>query len=70
MISIQGANAADFRITSNSCSGQAIAAGGTCTIALTFKPSAAGTRTAALTFPCDDAVPTYSVPLSGTGSKT
>jgi hypothetical protein len=37
---------------------------------VTFKPSALGTRTANLNFPDDDAVTSYNVPLSGTGSRS
>ena len=68
-VSLQGANPGDFKITANSCSGAALAVGATCTVSVQFKPLAVGTRTAALNFPCDDAVSAYSVPLSGTGTR-
>ncbi len=46
-IAISGANAADFTST-NTCAGS-VAAGGTCSISVTFAPSVAGAETATLT---------------------
>lgn len=45
-ITISGANASDF--TQSDTCGSSVAAGGTCTINVIFEPSAAGTRSAAL----------------------
>jgi Abnormal spindle-like microcephaly-assoc'd, ASPM-SPD-2-Hydin len=61
---IAGANAADFAVTSDTCSNATINAGESCTAALTFKPAAAGERLATLSFDGDD----LSVLLSGTGT--
>ena len=57
----------DFAIASNTCGGS-VAAGASCKIGVTFSPTAAGTRTGALTF--TDAAPNspQTVSLSGTGS--
>jgi hypothetical protein len=61
-----GANASDFAITSNGCTG-AVAAGGNCTVQLTFKPTTLTAESATLTF-TDDASPTTQVVnLTGTG---
>jgi hypothetical protein len=61
---IAGANAADFAVTADTCSHKTIDAGSTCTAAVTFKPAAAGSRLATLSFDGDD----LSVLLSGTGT--
>lgn len=63
-----GAEAADFAIASDSCSGQSIAAAGTCVIGVTFTPSAAGARSAALSIPSNAAGSPASVALGGTGT--
>jgi uncharacterized protein YdbL (DUF1318 family) len=65
-IAVTGTNAADFALTSNSC-GSAVPAASSCTVAVTFTPSAAGTRTAALTI--TDSAPNspQTIALSGTG---
>src|ERR1035437_5734343 len=64
-VAVSGANASDFTQTNN-C-GSSVAAGTNCTISVTFKPVAAGTRTA--TVIVADSAPTspQTVPLSGTG---
>jgi len=63
-----GANVADFRITSDSCSGQTLApATGTCTVAVTYAPSMLGSETASLTFADNAFGNPQTVPLSGTG---
>jgi len=66
-ISITGANGADFSQT-NTC-GSAVAAGGGCSIAVTFTPSASGTRTASLSI-ADNATAgsPQAVSLTGTGT--
>jgi len=58
--SITGANAADFVVGTNGCM-DTVAPGGTCSIAVRFKPTGAGSRTAQLT------VGDKSVTLSGVG---
>jgi hypothetical protein len=66
-ISVQGVNAADFRIQSNPCSNAAVPAGGSCSLTLVFRPGGSGGRSAALSIPSDDVQRTASVALSGTG---
>lgn len=62
-LSITGANAADFA-QANSCNGT-VAAGGSCTIDVTFQPTAIGVRSAAL----EIGGTAFSVALSGTGTQ-
>ncbi|MDR3676720.1 MAG: choice-of-anchor D domain-containing protein [Acidobacteriota bacterium] len=64
-ISVTGTNATDFAQT-NSCGGT-IAAAGTCTINVTFTPTASGGRTAAISIVDNAPDSPESVPLSGTG---
>ncbi|HLJ16746.1 MAG TPA: choice-of-anchor D domain-containing protein [Bryobacteraceae bacterium] len=63
---LQGANPGDFAIAANTC-GNSIAAGATCTVTISFTPTAMGIRTANLVF--TDSAPTASgvqiVKLSG-----
>jgi hypothetical protein len=65
----EGQNSGDFAIsTKSTCGPQSIiAAGNSCTIILTFTPSALGERTATLSISDDAAPGTQSIPLSGTG---
>jgi len=64
---VTGTNAADFAITSASCStASPVAAGASCTVTLTFTPSIAGAESASLVFA--DNAGMQSVPLTGTGS--
>jgi FtsP/CotA-like multicopper oxidase with cupredoxin domain len=63
-VSVTGTNSGDFAI-SNTCT-TSLAAGASCTISVTFKPTATGARGAMLTIASSN--PTaLSVPLSGTG---
>jgi parallel beta-helix repeat protein len=64
-ISIAGLNASDFA-QSNTC-GAAVAAGGTCTINVTFAPSASGTRSAALSIADNANGSPQIVSLTGSG---
>src|SRR6266704_3326685 len=67
-IALTGTNAADFA-QSNTCpsGSNTLAAGGSCTISLTFTPGASGTRSANLTFTDNAAGSPQAVALSGTG---
>ena len=65
-IGITGTNAADFAQT-HTC-GSSLAAGASCTISVTFKPAASGTRSAALNVTDNAAGSPQQVPLSGTGT--
>jgi hypothetical protein len=64
-IGITGTNSGDFSQTNN-C-GTSLAGGASCTIAVRFKPTAVGTRTAALTVSDSDPTSPQSVSLTGTG---
>ena len=57
-----------YAITSDTCSGNTIAAGGTCTIGVTFSPTATGALTGSLTVTTGAATPTTKVSLTGTGN--
>lgn len=65
-IAIIGLNAGDFAQTNN-C-GSSLAANASCTISVTFTPSASGTRTGALSI--TDAVGNQTVSLMGTGAPS
>lgn len=49
VIGVAGTNPTDFPIGSNTCSGTMLTAGGTCTVAVAFNPSATGARDGLLT---------------------
>ena len=63
---ISGANAVDYVIGSSSCVGNPIAAGGTCTVDVTFNAQSLGAKSATLVVSASGA--TASVPLTGTGN--
>jgi hypothetical protein len=66
-IAISGASAADFAIAANAC-GTTLAASASCTVGITFKPVAAGARTATLVFTDSAGSSAQTVALSGTGN--
>ncbi|MCA1701766.1 MAG: choice-of-anchor D domain-containing protein, partial [Actinobacteria bacterium] len=66
-ISVSGKNATDYKQT-NTC-GTALVPGGSCTITVTFTPTANGGRNATLTVDHDAAGAPRTVTLTGTGSK-
>jgi hypothetical protein len=66
-MTVTGANAAEFTLTPASNCGSSLAAGGSCTISVTFKPVAKVSYSATLNV-TDNAWPgTQTVPLSGIG---
>jgi Calx-beta domain len=65
-VTITGPNASDFSV-SDDCHSLPLAAGASCTITVTFRPSAAGERTATLLVKDDALGGPHSVPLVGTG---
>ena len=67
-VTIGGANSADFAQT-NTC-GSAVTAAASCTINITFTPSAPGTRTASLFITGNISGGALAVVLSGTGAAT
>ena len=68
-VTIQGSNASDFAVTSNSCVGSPVPVGGRCTVSVVFSPKAVGSRSAALVFASDDPAGPYTISMSGTGRK-
>jgi hypothetical protein len=66
-VSIAGADASDFEVTTESCQASPVAAGETCRIDLRFTPSGVGVRSATLTVADNTAAGTTTAPLSGTG---
>jgi hypothetical protein len=66
-VTISGPNPGDFSITSNVC-GSSLAGSGSCTIGVLFKPSASGSRTAALTISDSAGGSPHTVALSGSGN--
>ena len=64
---ITGANSGDFEISNNTCSGT-LASGTSCTLDITYKPAASGTRTAALSINDDGACSPQQEVLNGGSS--
>jgi hypothetical protein len=56
---ISGANAGDFQVVSNRCSGRVLDYGGTCRIWVVATPGATGLRVAGLALPSNSAVPVF-----------
>lgn len=67
-ISVGGSNVTDFSQT-NTC-GSSLAPGGTCTISVTFTPTALGNRTASVTITDDATGSPQTVGLTGSGITT
>ena len=65
-VSIGGSNPSDFAISANNCTAAVLAPQRTCAVSVTFTPSAAGTRSAALSFTDNASVSPQSVGLAGT----
>ncbi len=68
-VAISGTNAGDFSIATKTC-GASLAAAGSCTASVVFKPTAAGTRSAVLSFTDSATNSPQSIALTGTGSST
>jgi uncharacterized repeat protein (TIGR01451 family) len=66
-IAVQGTNAPDFGLANDRCSNASLAPGASCTVSVTFLPSARGLRTASLQVPDDASGSPHSIALSGTG---
>jgi hypothetical protein len=65
---IGGTDASDFAVTGSTCTGTALARDVSCSVDVTFTPSATGKRTATLDVPSTGgATSPLSVPLTGTG---
>jgi hypothetical protein len=68
-IGVTGVNSGDYAQT-NTCGSSVAANNGSCTISVTFTPTATGTRTGALTITDSASGSPHSVSLNGTGSST
>jgi len=68
-VGISGANAGDFAIANKTC-GASLAASSSCSASVTFKPTAAGTRSATLSFTDSASGSPQKVALSGTGGSS
>lgn len=67
-ITVTGTWAADFQVQNDTCSGQSLPPGGTCTLQVVFSPSNEGMESAQLLVgSTDPGTGTLDVPLSGTG---
>jgi hypothetical protein len=65
---LTGADAGNYRIASDGCSGHVVAPAGTCAIGLAFKPTSAGAHNAAnLVIASDDPSSPASIALQGSG---
>ncbi len=68
-VTLGGADADQFTIASDSCSGEAVAGlGATCTIGVQFNPTARGAQTAELDIPSNDPDSPAVISLTGTGA--
>jgi len=65
---VSGTNAADFAKSADTCTGATVLPNGTCSVTVTFNPTAEGARTATLTFTDTAANSPQTVALSGTGA--
>jgi hypothetical protein len=69
-LSTSGPARDDFLITTDTCTGQVVAAGGSCEIGVRFAPQTGGARAASLQVVSDaDNTPKANVALSGTGGE-
>jgi sugar lactone lactonase YvrE len=67
-IAVSGANASDFAISGESCSGASVAVNATCSVNVTFTPSTTGGEVASLKFTDNAPGSPQSVGLTGTGT--
>ena len=67
-VSLTGADAGQFAVSSDNCSGQTVQPSGSCTVNASFTPNATGPIAALLAITSNDpAAPTLSIQLSGNG---
>jgi hypothetical protein len=66
-LALTGADAADFTLANDTCSGQAIAPGAGCSVAVRFVPAHTGELAATLSVPSDSPSSPHTVALSGVG---
>ena len=63
-------NTLDFTVVNDGCSGLTLGPGTSCSMSITFNPTASGTRSAALTVTDNAANSPQTAPLTGTGTGT
>ncbi|MDW5598092.1 choice-of-anchor D domain-containing protein [Conexibacter stalactiti] len=68
-VTLTGANANQFSITSNGCSGQTIAPGDSCQVTVAFAPTTTGAKSASLRFVDNATSSPQTVALSGRGTQ-
>src|ERR1044071_3764423 len=66
----KGANPLDFTQVDDGCSGLTLPAGTSCSVSITFSPTASGTRSATFILTDNAANSPQTVPISGTGTGT
>lgn len=66
----RGANPLDFTQVDDGCSGLTLAPGSSCSVAITFSPTATGTRSATFLLTDNAAGSPQGVPITGTGTGT
>ena len=66
----RGANPLDFTQVDDGCSGLTLAAGTSCSVSITFSPTASGARSATFILTDNAANSPQSVPITGTGTGT
>ena len=67
-VMIAGANASDFAKSPDTCTGATVTPNGSCTVGVTFTPTATGSRSASLSFADDGPDTPQTVGLTGTGA--
>ena len=67
-VTISGTNPSDFAKSADTCTGATVAPNNTCTVSVTFTPSATGSRSASLNFTDNASNSPQTVSLSGTGA--
>ena len=67
---VKGANPLDFTAVSDGCSGLTLAAGASCTMSITFKPTNTGTRSATLIVTDNAPNSPQTASITGTGTGT
>jgi Ca2+-binding RTX toxin-like protein len=68
-VTLGGANAAEFSVTSNTCTGANLAIGATCSVGVRFTPNGFGARSATVSIASNGAGAPHVVALSGTGAN-
>jgi len=66
----RGANPLDFTEVNDGCSGLTLAAGTSCSVSITFSPTASGTRSGTFILTDNAAGSPQTVPITGTGTGT